>query len=101
MHINKAKKYFQEHDKAKLVIVPRRHKYIMQIQDGDFIQTITARVTRNDITCDTLEQVNDYAKKLNKFDYELIQNCPHVEMSGLDSEDEAVTHRSDATNIKI
>ena len=101
MNISEAKKYFQQHENAKLVVVPRRYKYVMQIQDNEFVKTIKSKITGSDIACDTLGQINDYAKKLNKFDYQLIQNCPHVEMSGLDNENQKVAHRTDATNIRI
>ncbi|MFT6834313.1 MAG: putative transcriptional regulator [Francisellaceae bacterium] len=101
MNISDAKKYFQQNPDAVLVIVPRRYKYVMQVHKGEFIKTIKSRIKKSDISCNTLEEINKYAKKLNKFNYDLIQNCPHVEMSGLDKDVSEVAPRSDVTKIII
>jgi hypothetical protein len=101
MNMSEAKKYFQTNPDAKLIVVPRRYKYLMQVHHDDVIRTIKSRLSQGDIQCDTMEQINEHARKLNKLDYELIQSCPHVEMSGLDEEGQTVAHRQDAAKIMI
>ena len=101
MNIGEAKKYFQENPGAELLVVPRRHQYIMQLRDNKKLINLTKTLTNSVITCDTLEEINTYAKKLNKFDYHLIQNDPHVEMAGFDQDGDANSPREDVTVVSF
>jgi succinate dehydrogenase/fumarate reductase-like Fe-S protein len=101
MNVNQARKYFCKHRHAELLVVPRRHSYILQVRNLGRLESIRKLFSAQAITCNTMEQVNEYAKKLNKMDYHLVQNCPHVEMSGFDSDGDDVKQREDLTKVHL
>ena len=101
MNLRQAKQYLCKNKKAELLVVPRRHSYVLQIRDAGKLENIRKNYSMQTITCDTLEQVNEYARKLNKIDYNLVQNCPHVEMGGFDTESQKIQQREDLTVVNL
>ncbi len=101
MNIKEAKHYLARNISAELLVIPRRHSYILQIRDKGKLENIRKSFSVEALTCETMEQVNSYAKRLNKMDYSLIQNCPHVEMSGFDKAGDSVRQRQDTTVVSI
>ena len=101
MNLKEAKHYLARKASAELLVIPRRHSYILQVKDKGKLENIRKPFSMEALTCETMEQVNTYAKRLNKMDYSLVQNCPHVEMGGFDKEGDVVRQREDRTVVNL